>query len=232
MNLTIFDGPPGTVQPQLVYEVAELLSPQRALHVRGTDETSYLAAVEFAAERPVYLKHSWLAREVATPLDQPHPLSIHHHRVLERLALSRQVVRVVCLPIQRASLEAERHVWEGYAAAASYPTRLPTVIVRGDEPAIAVAGIIESMRLPANEGPGVGAWRPGQSVLVVGDKPNLRHGQRYLGPFCAWTGGCSPWLSQQLEAGGIPERELYWVNAYDVYRRPTDAAFVARLQPR
>jgi hypothetical protein len=74
---------------------------------------------------------------------------------------------------------------------------------------------------PLNPGPGTGSWRPG-GVLLVGDRPNTRTwrpGSMADGaiswPFVSQVpGGCSAWLSEQLERACAPETALYWLNAY------------------
>jgi hypothetical protein len=232
MNLTIFDGPPGAIPTALVYEVSQLLDTTQPVFVSGQGRPilDFLAATNIAAERPVYLRHSWLQAMVEAPPSRPNPIEVHQHRVLERLALSRGVVRVICLPLAHIENEAMRQIWEGYASAAAAPTRLPTVIARGFEPPDFVAEMVESMRLP-NVGPGIGAWRPGQSILIVDGWPRRTIGQPYMGPFCTWRGSYSRWLSQQLESGGICERDLYWIDAY-TEGRPADADFINGLQPR
>lgn len=85
-----------------------------------------------------------------------------------------------------------------------------------------------------NRGPGAGAYRRG-AVLLVGERPHVaRSGQlKHRLPFVSFDGaGCAPWLAEQLELAGVPETDLYWVNAYDALGVPTDPAFVRDLQPR
>lgn len=62
-----------------------------------------------------------------------------------------------------------------------------------------------------NLGPGIGAWRPGEVTLLVGERPGGFGGRWHL-PFVS-DQGCSAWLAEQLEAAKIPERDLYWINA-------------------
>lgn len=85
----------------------------------------------------------------------------------------------------------------------------------------------------ANGGPGAGAYRPG-STLLVGERPGVaRTGQlKHRLPFVSFDGaGCAPWLAEQLEVAGVPEVDLYWINAYDALSVPTDASFLADLRP-
>lgn len=79
---------------------------------------------------------------------------------------------------------------------------------------------LEAVR-PGNPGAGTGSWRPAGAILV-GDRPNPRslRARSKLDQHASWPfvsqvpGGCSSWLSEQLEALGVPETMLYWVNAY------------------
>lgn len=111
---------------------------------------------------------------------------------------------------------------------------LPTETVEPrSEPADVLARLAQVAPL-ANAGPGAGAWRPGWTVLLVGDRPNgLRHGQlKHRLPFVSLHGGgCSAWLAAHLEVAGIPEERLYWINASDAFDVPTPADFLAHLDP-
>ncbi len=81
-----------------------------------------------------------------------------------------------------------------------------------------------------NEGPGVGQFKAPR-VLLVGDRPGPGGG--VLAPNWPFISGlrtgCSAWLAEQLESAGVPESQLYWVNAFDARGKPTDGAFAARL---
>lgn len=67
---------------------------------------------------------------------------------------------------------------------------------------------------PANPGPGIGNWKA--DVLVVGDGPSPKAPAGTPNwPFVSSNEyGCAYWLAEQLEQARIPERALYWVNAY------------------
>lgn len=82
--------------------------------------------------------------------------------------------------------------------------------------------------------PGLGTYAPG-SVLLVGDRPGVGWSGRLNWPFISGhRGGCSAWLCDQLEAGGIPETQLHWINAFDQLGAPTifDERMLKRLAPR
>lgn len=85
----------------------------------------------------------------------------------------------------------------------------------------------------ANPGPGAGAFRPGVTLLV-GERPGVaRSGElKHRLPFVTFTrSGCALWLTEQLEVAGVPESDLYWINAYDALGIPTSSDFVSALEP-
>lgn len=90
---------------------------------------------------------------------------------------------------------------------------------------------VQSIPLPwPNRGPGIGAWRPGHSTLVVGERiAESHHGVDW--PFTGFS-GVSTWLTQQLMFADAREEDLYWVNAFQPNTEPTDPAFIERLNPK
>lgn len=85
-------------------------------------------------------------------------------------------------------------------------------------------------RPPKNEGPGVGVFREGVTLLV-----GERFARGTLGdggwrfPFVGSM--CSAWVTGLLEEWRVFESSLYWVNAVDGLERETDPSFVERLKP-
>lgn len=80
--------------------------------------------------------------------------------------------------------------------------------------------------------PGLGTSLPG-SALVVGDRPGAGWSGRLNWPFISGhRGGCSAWLAEQLEAGGVPETRLHWINATTQDGTPTSYVFVQLLRPK
>lgn len=85
---------------------------------------------------------------------------------------------------------------------------------------------------PALAWPGLGTSLPG-GALVVGDRPGAGWSGRLNWPFISGhRGGCSAWLCDQLEAGGVPETRLRWINATDQQGRATDSRFLLELCPQ
>ena len=80
-----------------------------------------------------------------------------------------------------------------------------------------VAGVLTAQPSPTSGGPGAGAAYSGR-VLLVGDRPGSRWGQRApTWPFISENRqGCSAWLADELERAGVGEERLYWINAFTV----------------
>lgn len=60
---------------------------------------------------------------------------------------------------------------------------------------------------------GAGAFLPG-SIMLVGERTSHPERNKYHAPFCSIK-ACSGWLNTLLEAAGVPETKLFWVNALD-----------------
>lgn len=88
--------------------------------------------------------------------------------------------------------------------------------------------------LPGVAGPGAGAYRAGQ-ILLIGSRPNsAKSGSvKHRLPFVSLDDyGCSLWLAGHLEEHGIQEDEIYWINSEDSEGNPTSEIFLERLQPK
>jgi hypothetical protein len=72
--------------------------------------------------------------------------------------------------------------------------------------------MIDALRHYRPPSVGIGAWSS-KSMLLVGERVS-RYGISDDLPFMSFhRGGCSQWLALQLEAWGVREDRLYWVNA-------------------
>lgn len=82
-------------------------------------------------------------------------------------------------------------------------------------------------------GPGIGSWSS-ESVLLLGDRPSNTWPETAPNyPFIsAYRSGCSEWLAQQLEDGGVPESSLYWSNTYTQKGDRLPFEWIERLKPR
>lgn len=169
-------------------------------------------------------------------------LSAIERRLLERVALAAGTVLVRCDPGWEAvrasyhehgdrliaSEEQLRLIWDDYRALTSelatctHDYRVATPVdalhwakMRG--PVVAPYGV-------------VGRWAPGETVLLVGERPN---GKATDTPFVSnHTGGCSQWLAAQLAEAGVRERDLTWANAFTARGRELSPKVVRDLRPR
>lgn len=89
---------------------------------------------------------------------------------------------------------------------------------------------VEASRPAKNQGPGIGHWYPGVT-LMVGEQINPRAAVSLYWPFVA-AGGSSLWLAERLEEAKTNERDFYWINASEPDGGATDAAFVRKLMPQ
>jgi hypothetical protein len=83
-----------------------------------------------------------------------------------------------------------------------------------------------------NFGPGIGQWVPGQVILIVNDRMTENWHKCPTWSFISGVrGGTGAWLANQLEEYKVPERSLYWVNAYSPPAVAQTPGFVERLRP-
>lgn len=255
--VTVFEGPDGAGKSTLLWGHLERLGGgvpvahgpypgEEAIWLR------YLASL-LRDRRPTDLDRAWPSEPVygRAVREGEVRLAAWQRRMLERVALARRGVVVLCLPRWRVvkesylarkgeeyvdRLDGIAAVYEGYAALAQRRPALPLKLYdrEVDDPATFLEAV-ERSRPRANRGPGIGRWRPGEVTLLVGDQahptglPAEADGLDL--PFVS-AAGCSPWLAERLEEAGVGEGALYWVNA----RRPdgsaTDPAFLRDLNPR
>jgi hypothetical protein len=215
-----------------------------------------LAAITEAAagrEMHVVMDRFHLGERVYGPLLRgKDTLGLPLHRQLERVMLSMDSRLVFCNPPQEVS----QPLWAARARAGMELITSPTVYAQLHDHYIAALRqsalqvvmydftrpdaiqhvkslLTRPLGTPRNEGPGIGNWHPGRVVLLVGDRVKNTLGQHgsVEWPFVRETGS-SPWLTQHLIDHEIPERLLYWVNAFSHDGKPLDPEFVKRLQPR
>lgn len=253
----IFEGPDGAGKTTLIQQLQEHLegSP-KVFHstppAKGKDK-----AVEFLAplseKDGAWLDRSWYSEMIyGTVMNGTSLIDVARRRVLERLYLAKGAIQIWCLPSYNTCLatwtarKKDEHVqdvqqfkqiYDLYVKHGRQP-KLPTI--RYDYQTCTVetlAGKLVDPRLFRTahpNGPGVGCWNAGKSILLISHNPNLRgriKNPGYLGPFCSWS-KTDKWLSEQLELGGIPEAQLYWINASQQDGEFTEPAFLKALKPR
>ncbi len=171
-----------------------------------------------------------------------------HVRMLERVLLSYQGLVVFCLPEYKACLNtwnarrAEELVDNAdtleqiYAAYQGIILRnsLPHVVFDYETDGFIGAdkflANLDERRPPLNDGPGVGMFAPGVTLLV-GEQINEKAAVNDHWPFVSGH-GASRWLTQRLVESGVPETDLYWINAKRANGLWTSPGFVQRLLPK
>jgi hypothetical protein len=219
----------------------------------------YLAALNQVAirrQRPQVFDRSWFSEQVYGPVlrgrDRLGPGSVNQ---LERVALGLNGVVVLCLPpwdtvctnfMRTRAQQLPRSLMELGKIYHWYEVRLGTrqvtcsnvglrVVVHNylvDDPLTTLQRALGLSEQHRNRGPGLGAFKPGVT-LVVGDQvsPRAPHRERNW-PFVADT-GCSPWFTDKLLELDVNEGGLYWVNARDHRDKQTKAQpWYDLLQPR
>lgn len=244
--ITIFEGPDATGKTSLAR--SDAFADHSYVH-QGPFTNDVLAeTLEALWDRPSPLACDRLhiGEHVYGPiLRGVDTLNAVRHRVIDRYLLSRSAVVVLALPslsdaIQsfqrtrqvRKELVSEdavyRLTWHAYH---QLPKSLPTVRYDFvyDEPD-GVRLRVEAVRPPKNEGPGVGMFKEGVTLLV-GEQTNPRAQGRYLLPFIGTGYGAGSWLTALFEDWRVPETSLYWANA----KRPDggweDPSFIDALRP-
>lgn len=175
-------------------------------------------------------------------------------RMLERVALGRSAVVVLCLRgydelvISYSARHAQeyitgeprlRQIFNAYlnpeqpsgSAHKLFATQLPLITVNPTRyQPDKIWQRVEARRPAQNLGPGIGHWSPGKSVLLVGDRVSPR-GQEGLPFVSSFAAGCSAWLAAQLDAAAVSERQLYWINAHTQDGASTNPRFLEYLRP-
>lgn len=198
--------------------------------------------------RPVVFDRLHLGERVYGPVLRDHDgLGPIHQRMLDRVLMGLSAVIVYCDPGE----EAMTRVWAERAASGKelvkdrslfaeivkrygavlreqeVPWRRWSYLEAGADP---LGQYFMDARGHENTGPGIGDWHPGGSTLLVGEQVNGSPGTLDW-PFTGWAGS-SRWLAEQLTSWGVPERNLYWVNAVTPSGEQLSPAFLADLQPR
>lgn len=205
----------------------------------------------------VIMDRSWLSEAIYGPVARgTNRIDVARRRVLERVALSANTVVVYCLPslntcvtnyLKRKALEylpnesQLAEVYRRFYQESIYPVR----VLRSyqydytrDDPQTFIEDVERSRALPHPR------WSTGLVVptvghfardvtLLVGDQVNPGTTAVADLPFVSWDPqGCTAWLSEQLEAWGVSEASLCWVNARDPHGYEASSRFLSELQPR
>ena len=259
--LTIVEGPDGAGKTTLI-ETWQTKSVHHGAYIGEKSVAHhYMTSLRWAHSGFTKIfDRSWLAEPIYGNAfrDGQDRLGIGRARMLERCALSLNAIVIKCLPpfevcrdnwAKRKNIEyltnedALYKVWMSYKVLGTndaYKTSLPIIPYDyTQETPIKLSGVnVDDLRTPKNEGPDVGRWAPGEVSLLVGDQVNAKDQRRgriqWRPPFVSYNeGGSSIWLANGLDAVGISESELYWVNSTnDATGFPIKADFVNKLRPK
>lgn len=256
MRLTIFEGPDGAGKTTLIASLrAKFRADATFIHHGAYIGEKSIAAHYYkpmysawCAGRELVFDRAWCAEPIygAAYRKGVTRITVAQRRQLERLALSMNAVVVLVLPkfetcrraflsrLEKEYLDTEqqlRRVYDGYK---DFTSALPTAVYNWEsESPVLLWRRVEELRREVNNGPGAGAWVPDKSILLIGDRHNGEDYKRV--PFAhprADRTGCGTWLADKLEAWGVPESQLYWVNAWTPEGKQLDDRFIASLRPR
>ena len=252
-TITIFEGPDGAGKSTTIakFRFADAVISHHGPYPGETEIASrYLKALRPAWERhaSAILDRSWFSEPIYGVIyrNGMNRISTAQRRVLERVALTRQGVFVLCHPSRETVLSnwRQKHrIGEEYLTSEALLTKvyeiygsLASRAAYGDHRTTALPMVtydyesetIGDLRTKLEEARRV-AYRPSTQALLVGDRPNSR---TETIPFAGLAqGGCSAWLAEQLETAGIGEERLSWINAYTVDDAKVSSSFIATLRP-
>ncbi len=245
--LTILEGPDGAGKSRLAEYLAKKLDASIWHHGArpevGDTFSLYWESVNAAHRSNVIMDRSWLSDLVYA--SKPGRIDTAQIRMLERAALSVEVVVVFCMPplevcqkvwrrrIRNEFLKTEedfqRIYWRYNRLQKTYD-RLPSLVYdRTRETQTSLLEGVAQYRSGPNPGPGWGSWEPHRSVLIVGDHPenDFYDEVPYVDDERMST---SSWLARGFEQAGVPEHRLYWVYAVTSEGR-TDVELLKELVP-
>lgn len=190
----------------------------------------------------IVMDRSWLAEPIygAVMRGGADRIAAWERRMLERVAYAAGAVVVLCLP----ELETCERAWKGrlekeypqkreqlvdlhglYKSLSGFnwPFDLIVYDYEKDNASLTIDKVMEKLAERSDrKDPTIGAPPSDRPVLLIGDSPGTSGRSRIDLPFVSLAttttrGGCSPWLAEQLEAWGVPESDLAWVNQCDLH---------------
>lgn len=247
MNLTILEGPDGAGKTTLAKSYRALEYIHLGPPPRGTLGAWYQCQAVLADlwdnPRPagVIIDRFIHGELIYGPiLRGGTDLTWAHIRMLERVLMGMNARLVVCLPPfdivlynwkqrpENELVKSENDLWEIYqfylkllgSRDRMLPRQIYDYMTAEDQGIMSRTGFV-------NQGPGIGLFAPG-NTLLIGDEVNSRSGKDGW-PFVS-AQGCSIWLAEQLVAAQVPEHELYWVNVH-LEGQEISPDFIDKLEP-
>lgn len=183
------------------------------------------------------MDRSWLAEPIYGDVmrNGENRIATWQRRILERTFMGLGGVVVVCMPPVDSCIRAwrsRRHteypdsetrlrkIWDGYAAAIGHWHARGLAVVPYDyESDPGCEGLLtrldRAILTAENPAPGAGCYSSARWALI-GDTIGAGYDYGPQPPFSVVDGAeCSCWLASQLEAWGVPETDLYWINHHE-----------------
>lgn len=260
--IIILEGPDGSGKTQLADALRQRLQRERMVHIAKHGPYTGVNAADlcrmyFRTMTPaltyddhVIMDRAWISEPIygdvyrngANRVDMP------RRRMLERLALSRGAVLVLCQPPfencaqafasrQKEeyldNLEQLKDVYEAYD---SLGQGMALPLEHYDYTQDSVDGLLDRIkdRSIDNKAAGGGCFNEGNILLLCdkGPRTNMR-ASALIVPFINFldNDGPSRMLAQTLEREGISENQVYWINTQTHQGVPTNPDFIKQLNP-
>ncbi len=211
-RLIIIESPPGSGKTQLAKALCEVRPNTHYIYLGLFPRVGAgLARLYVDAMMPAVLGHADVVMDGSWLEERPYGKDRlgARLRILERLAWRCQTL--VARHWRVGSLT------RGDVDTIFFPSSLPNVILNQLRETDAVACVLHALTNDASIPHSLSQPTAGNlngKVLLVGEEYGAKTNADplYSWPFGALS-GCSLWLAERLEEGGISERDLYWVNA-------------------
>ena len=263
----ILEGPDGAGKSTLAEKLRLLLqksSPYAGDMIHTVKHGPYtgvsaehLCKIYFRAMSPalthddhLLMDRSWLSEPIYGEVYRKgyNRIDLHRKRMLERAALARGAVVILCLPdlaaceksftsrIDQEYLSNTAQLKRVYAEYMSLSVQTCLPVINYDYEHDDVEHLIDhAMSVSIENGAsGGGAFKEGNILMLCdkGPRANVRDSAVVI-PFINFldNDGPSRMITQALQNEGIEESDVYWSNTQNGRGQPTDPEFIERLKP-
>ncbi len=246
-QIVLVDGPQDCGRSIAAKWIAHQLGAKLYIGTAETQAWEYVQFMRPALDKihPVVIENSWYNSKVRDLLGMPATVKAVHRRMLNRLALTRDAHHILTLSDLRTYMQciakmrqtSNTNVMINAAVIHDVWMRLRSDLPLYYAPkpeSLCLASCIDWSLSKYEDGPGAGAWRFG-NILIVGDRPGPSKQPYHIdinAPFVSMSGvGCSEWLADHLNEHNISEQHLYWINCRDQEGEFVSSEFESRLEP-
>jgi len=263
--IILLEGPDGAGKTTLAEKLRAIISKTAANMVHSVRHGPYaglsseeLCKLYFRSMSPaltfndeLIMDRSWLSEPIYADAyrDGYSRVDMPRRRMLERIALSRGAVVVLCQPdfevCEQAfsarlgdeyldNVDQLRQVYSAYEALA-LQTHL--TVVHYDYVHDSIEELFARIKTASvtNKSVGGGAFAKDNYLMLCDKGPQMNvKPSAVVVPFVNFldNDGPSRMLATALEEEGVPESKLYWANTQSATGAPTDASFIQQLTPR